>query len=89
MAFGNAKTPDKRKSYSNEKNLFFSEKIRVRRLELGLKQSELGKTDGTVISARDFRYALDHMFLYVDSVNRKAMYVPYSAVAKIVTSDKT
>lgn len=43
MAIGNAKSPELRKSYSNEKNLIFSEKVRARRLELGLKQSDLAK----------------------------------------------
>ncbi len=46
MAFGNAKNPAHRKSYSNERNLFFSLRVRTQRLALGLKQSDLGEKVG-------------------------------------------
>jgi transcriptional regulator with XRE-family HTH domain len=46
MAFGNAKSPEKRRSYNGKKVSIFSKKIRERRLELKLKQSELASILG-------------------------------------------
>lgn len=43
MALGNAKSPEKRKGYKGNDVSIFFERIRARRLELGLKQSELGE----------------------------------------------
>ncbi len=42
--------PTKRKRYKGEKISSFSENVRARRLELGLKQSELAATIGTSVS---------------------------------------
>ncbi len=39
-------SPKSRKNYKGEKNLFFSENVRARRIELGLKQSELAERIG-------------------------------------------
>lgn len=46
MARGNAKKPYERKTYGNERNLTFSQNVRTRRLELNLKQAQLGEKAG-------------------------------------------
>lgn len=46
MARGNAKSPEIRKSYTGKKLSEFYEKVRARRLALGLGQSELAERTG-------------------------------------------
>lgn len=46
MAIGNAKSPERRKGYTGKNISIFFKKVRERRLELGLKQSDVGKKMG-------------------------------------------
>ena len=50
MAQGNAKPPEKRKTYKGKIISVFFAKIRARRLELGLKQSDVAESLGIAVS---------------------------------------
>lgn len=49
---------------------------------------EIHLLDGTVIPAKDFKHAFPEMIQFLLG-GKKYCYAPYSAIAKIITSDKS